>query len=77
MHAHGDGQPHEHHGGARAGLAFDLLDSIMLGAFVVACGLLAEILWKAWRERRAEVRYDLTPEGLAATEPQPDKGTEE
>lgn len=72
MHAHGDGQPHEHHGGARAGLVFDLLDSIMLGAFVVCCGLLAEIAWKAWRART--VRYDLTPQGRAATDPQPDQG---
>lgn len=75
MHAHGDGQPHEHHGGARGGLVFDLLDALMLGAFVVCCGLLAEIAWKSWRAHR--VRYDLTEKGRAATDPQPDKGTEE
>jgi hypothetical protein len=74
VHAHGDGQPHEHHGGAREGLAFDLLDAIMLGAFVVVCGLLAELAYKAWRAKREGVRYNLTPEGLAASEPVPTEG---
>ena len=48
-------------------MAFDLLDAVMLGAFVVVCGLLAEIGWKAWRARRDSARYDLTPAGHAAT----------
>lgn len=39
----------------------------MLACFIVIAGLLAEQGYKAWRARR--VRYDLTPAGLAATEP--------
>lgn len=69
MHTHGDGQHHEPHGGARGGLVWELLDSIMLGAFVIVCGLLAEVLLRAWRERQARIRYDLTPAGRAVTDP--------
>jgi hypothetical protein len=41
----------------------------MLGCFVVVAGLLAELLYRRWRASRAGVRYDLTPKGLAVTEP--------
>lgn len=43
----------------------------MLACFIVIAGLLAEQGYKAWRARR--VRYDLTPAGLAATDPEPYK----
>lgn len=73
MHTHGDGHTHEPHGGAR-GFGWELLDSIMLGCFVVIAGLLAEHAYKAWRLHRANrVRYDLTPAGRAATEPEPEQ----
>jgi hypothetical protein len=66
MHTHGDGLPHESHGGTRGGWAFEFLDAVMLGAFVIVCGLLAEIGYRAWRARRDTVRYGLTPAGVAA-----------
>lgn len=63
-----DGHTHQHHGGA-GGFVFDVLDAVILGCFIVVCGLLAEI---AWRELRARgIRYDLTPKGMAATDPAP------
>lgn len=68
-HVHEDGQPHDSHGGSRGGLVFDLLDALMLGAFIIVCGLLAELAWKAWQQRQQGVRFDLTPEGRAATDP--------
>lgn len=63
---HGEnGHAHQHHGGA-GGFVFEFLDGVMLACFIVVCGLLAEL---AWRELRASrVRYDLTPEGRAATD---------
>jgi hypothetical protein len=65
-HTHGgDEEGHDHHGGGR-GLAWELLDSIMFGCFLVVAGLLGEQLYKSWRASR--VRYDLTPAGLAATD---------
>jgi galactose mutarotase-like enzyme len=63
-HTHGP----EHHGGAR-GLGWEVLDSIMAACFAVVLYLLAEQLWRAYKHR-AEVRYDLTPEGRAAAEAQ-------
>lgn len=66
MDQHGEnGHAHQHHGGA-GGFVFEALDAVMVACFIVVCGLLAEI---AWRELRASrVRYDLTPEGRAATD---------
>ena len=68
-HTHTDGQPHEHHGGTRGGLVFDLLDAIMLACLVVVLALLAELAIKTWRARRESVRYNLTPHGMAAAGP--------
>lgn len=65
-HTHGGPDDHQPHGGA-GGLGWDLLDSIMLGCFVVTSAMLAELAVKHWRARR--VRYNLTPAGLAVTEP--------
>lgn len=68
MHTHGDTDPgHDSHGGSR-GLGWELIDSIVLGCFVVICGLLAEIAYRHWRARRTGVRFDLTPKGHAAAE---------
>lgn len=71
MTGHGEnGHTHQHHGGA-GGFVFDVLDAIMLGCFVIVCGLLAEIAWKQYRGR--DDRYNLTPEGRAAvTDPLPE-----
>jgi hypothetical protein len=69
MHTHGDDQGREHsHGGSAPGLGWDLLDSIVAGAAIACALLLGELAVKAWRERQARVRYDLTPEGLAAAQ---------
>lgn len=66
-HTHGDSDPgHDRHGGDH-GLGWELLDSIMLGCAMLTAGLLAEMLYKRWRAAR--VRYDLTPAGLAVTNP--------
>jgi len=67
-HTHGGPDDHQPHGGA-GGLGWDLLDSIMLGCFVVTSAMLAELAVKHWRARK--VRYNLTPAGLAVTEPVP------
>jgi hypothetical protein len=68
-HTHGgDEHGHDHHGGGR-GLAWELLDSIMLGCFVIVAWLLAEQAYRWWRARTQGVRYDLTPAGRAVTEP--------
>jgi len=65
MASHGDDGHHSH--GGSGGLGWDLLDSIMLGCFVVVASIGAELLYRTWRASRAGVRYDLTPAGLAAT----------
>lgn len=75
MHTHGAEEGHDHHGGGR-GLTWELLDSIILGCFMLVCGLLAEMAYRSWRARRSGVRYDLTPAGHAATEPTPDQPEE-
>jgi hypothetical protein len=69
MHTHGaDGDREHSHGGSAPGLGWDLLDSIVAAAAIACALLLSELAVKAWRERRAGVRYDLTPEGLAAAQ---------
>ena len=69
-HTHGETGPgRESHGGTH-GLGWELLDSIMLGCFMLTAGLLAELAYKRWRASRLEgVRFDLTPAGRAVTEP--------
>lgn len=69
-HSHGDGGREHSHGGSAPGLAWHVLDVIMLVCAVIVLGLWAEVLIKAWRAQRADrIRYSLTPEGEAASAP--------
>lgn len=81
MHTHGDRAAPDHsHGGSGRGLGWELLDTIVATAAIAIVCILSEILFRAWQERRAQVRYDLTPEGAAATRPdvvQVDQGDEQ
>ena len=61
-HSHGD----EPHGGARSGLAWDVLDAIVAACVCALVMMLGDLAYRAWRERRDGVRYDLTPSGEAA-----------
>lgn len=70
-HTHGDGTPEHSHGGSARGLGWELIDTIVLCCAVVASAILAELLYKAWRDRQAAARYDLTEQGRAVTEPAP------
>lgn len=74
-HTHGDAAPEHSHGGSAPGLAWHVLDVLMLVCAVIVLGLWAEVLVKAYRQHRAErVRYSLTPEGEAAARPTVDEG---
>ena len=64
---HGDGQGHHSHGGS-GGLGWNLLDTVVAAATTVLAGLLAEMLWRSWRVRQQGVRFNLTPQGRAATD---------
>lgn len=65
---------HEHHGGARGGLGWELLDAIVAACAIGVCVLAGELAYRVWAARRETVRYDLTAAGRAATaEPRQDQ----
>lgn len=71
-HSHADGTPEHSHGGSAPGAIWHVIDVLMLVCAVIVAGLWAELLWKAWKAKRADrVRYSLTPEGQAAATPTP------
>lgn len=60
-HAH-DGT--EHHGGAPSWGGWTVLDTIVAFCTAWSLAIIAELVWRAYRDRG--VRYNLTPDGEAA-----------